>query len=310
MSLECMNTLPFEEFSQVLAYCIDRLNDAIVITEADSVMPGPKIVWANKIFYERNGYTAEEVIGKSPRILQGPLTCQDELDKVRVALKTWQSVRIETVNYRKDGSTYWNEFELNPITKDDGWVTHWVSVQRDVTERKNLELKFKAMVATDYLTQVLMRRNFMEKLEDEFERLRRGYHPCFALLLFDLDFFKQINDSFGHAGGDAVLQDFSAILRSHTRKLDNVGRLGGEEFSVVMPSTNASAAHMLAEKIRLAVKKSVAHYKDHAIHYTVSIGVFIATATTPSIEEAMDKADKALYQAKTLGRDRVVVAQS
>lgn len=303
-----MNTLPFDQFSQVLAHCIDRLNDAIVITQADTQRPGPKIVWANKIFYQRNGYTPEEVLGKSPRILQGKLTCQDALEKVRVALAKWEPVRVETINYRKDGSTYWNEFEITPITNDVGWVDYWISVQRDVTERKNLELKFKEMVATDYLTQVLVRRNFMEKFEDEFERLRRGYHPYFALLLFDLDFFKKINDSFGHGGGDAVLQAFAAILRTNIRKLDNVGRLGGEEFALVMPSTNASAANLLAERIRQAVKKSSVPYKDQMIEYTVSIGVFIATATTPSIEEALERADKALYQAKRLGRNRVVVA--
>ena len=303
-----MNTLPFDQFSQLLTHCIDRLNDAIVITEAETKKPGPKIVWANKIFYERNGYTPEEVLGKSPRILQGKLTCQDALEKVRVALAKWEPVRVETINYRKDGSTYWNEFEITPITNDVGWVDYWISVQRDVTERKNLELKFKEMVATDYLTQVLVRRNFMEKLEDEFERLRRGYHPYFALLLFDLDFFKKINDSFGHGGGDAVLQAFAAILRTNIRKLDNVGRLGGEEFALVMPSTNASAANLLAERIRQAVKKSSVPYKDQMIEYTVSIGVFIATATTPSIKKALERADKALYQAKRLGRNRVVVA--
>lgn len=305
-----MNTLPFDQFSKILAHCVDRLNDAIVITEAGTERLGPKIIWANKIFYERNGYTPEEVLGKSPRILQGKLTCQDALDKVRDALKMWQSVRIETINYRKDGSTYWNEFEITPIINDAGWIAYWISVQRDVTERKNLELQFKEMAATDYLTQVLIRRNFMEKLEDEFERLRRGYHPYFALLILDLDFFKKVNDNFGHAGGDVVLQDFAAILRANIRKLDNVGRLGGEEFAIVMPSTNASAAYMLAEKIRLAVKNSAVQYKEHVIHYTVSIGIFISTAATPSIEEAMERADKALYQAKSLGRDRVVVAQS
>lgn len=129
---------------KLLAACIDRLNDAIVITEAEPIeKPGPRIVWANKVFFERNGYTPEEVIGQSPRMLQGPGTDRATLDKLRAALEKWQSIRAEILNYRKDGTTYWNEFEIVPIADEKGWFTHWVSVQRDTTERKLAQEKIK-----------------------------------------------------------------------------------------------------------------------------------------------------------------------
>ena len=129
-----------KNFPGLLAVCIDRLNDAIVITEAHPVnTPGPRIVWANQVFYERNGYSPEEVLGQSPRILQGPATDRATLDRVRAALESWQSVRVETLNYRKDGTTYWNEFEIVPIADEKGEFTHWVSVQRDISERKQFE---------------------------------------------------------------------------------------------------------------------------------------------------------------------------
>jgi diguanylate cyclase (GGDEF)-like protein/PAS domain S-box-containing protein len=133
------------DIADLLKICIDRTNDAIVITEAEPInLPGPRIVWANRVFYERNGYTHEEILGQSPRILQGPDTDRATLDRVRSALESWQSVRAETLNYRKDGTTYWNEFEIAPIANEKGWFTHWVSVQRDITDRKRIEASLLA----------------------------------------------------------------------------------------------------------------------------------------------------------------------
>jgi PAS domain S-box-containing protein len=128
----------------LLQLCIDRLNDAIVITEAQPTnMPGPRIVWANQVFYKKNGYTPEEIIGKSPRILQGPDTDRATLDRIRTAIENWQPIREEALNYKKDGTTYWNEFEIVPIANDKGWYTHWVSIQRDVSERKKLDQRLR-----------------------------------------------------------------------------------------------------------------------------------------------------------------------
>lgn len=122
--------------------CANHLNDAIIVTEVKPMgFPGPRILWANDIFYQLTGYQPAEVIGMSPRILQGPLTSKTELQRLRTALKNWQVCRIELLNYKKDGSTFWNEFEVTPIADKDGYYTHWISVQRDVSERKLLELK-------------------------------------------------------------------------------------------------------------------------------------------------------------------------
>jgi diguanylate cyclase (GGDEF)-like protein/PAS domain S-box-containing protein len=141
------NSSPLQSIAdlpKLLELCVDRLNDAIVITEAEPINnPGPRIVWANKVFYLRNGYAPEEIIGQSPRILQGPLTDRATLDRVRAALEKWQPIRAEILNYRKDGTSYWNEFEIVPIANEQGWFTHWVSVQRDITERKLIEQALK-----------------------------------------------------------------------------------------------------------------------------------------------------------------------
>lgn len=140
-SLEAVKLLGAHWFEK----CVNHLNDAIIITEAEPIsMPGPRILWANEVFYQSTGFQPSEVIGQSPRILQGPLTDKAELLRLRKALENWEVCRVELLNYKKDGTTFWNEFEVTPIANEAGWFTHWISVQRDVTERKQLEARISS----------------------------------------------------------------------------------------------------------------------------------------------------------------------
>ena len=124
----------------LLEASISHLNDVVVITEAEPVSaPGPRIVFVNAAFERHTGYSREEVMGKSPRLLQGPLTQRTELDRIGAALKKWQPVRAELINYTKSGQPFWVELDIVPIADAKGWFTHWVSVQRDVTARKQAE---------------------------------------------------------------------------------------------------------------------------------------------------------------------------
>ena len=117
-----------------------NITDAVLITEAEPFdLPGPKILYVNDAFCKMTGYTKEEVIGKTPRILQGPKTDRKQLDKIRYALQNWESVKVELINYAKDGREFCVEFEIVPVADDKGWFTHWVSVQRDVTEINDKE---------------------------------------------------------------------------------------------------------------------------------------------------------------------------
>lgn len=133
---------------RLLETCIGRLNDMVVITEAEPIdVPGPRIVFVNDAFVRHTGYSREEVLGKSPRILQGPKTDRAELDRIREALKTWQPVRAELVNYAKDGREFWLELDIVPIANEKGWFTHWVAVERDITQRKLAE---QALVESEH----------------------------------------------------------------------------------------------------------------------------------------------------------------
>jgi PAS domain S-box-containing protein len=135
-----------EERLRLLEKVVVNANDAVIISEAEPIdCPGPRIIYVNEAFTRMTGYCPEEVIGKTPRILQGAKTDRKQLDKIRHALETWQSVRVELINYRKDGSEFWVELEIVPVADERGWFTHWVSVQRDITERKLAEERLRLL---------------------------------------------------------------------------------------------------------------------------------------------------------------------
>ncbi|MEL6815823.1 MAG: PAS domain S-box protein, partial [Cyanobacteria bacterium J06598_3] len=125
---------------RLLQSVVVNTNDAVIITEAEPFdEPGPRILYVNAAFTDITGYEPAEVLGKTPRILQGPKTDRAELNRLRSALRAWQPVTVEVINYRKDGSEFWNEFSLVPVADDQGWYTHWIAVQRDTTRRKQTE---------------------------------------------------------------------------------------------------------------------------------------------------------------------------
>lgn len=130
---------------QLLETCVSRLNDIVLITEAEPIgLPGPRIVFVNDAFVRRTGYSREEVIGKTPRILQGSKTQRSELDRIGIALRRWEPVRAELINYTKAGQEFWIELDIVPIADAKGWYTHWVAVERDITERKLAEVALRA----------------------------------------------------------------------------------------------------------------------------------------------------------------------
>ncbi|MEG4573301.1 PAS domain S-box protein [Microcoleus sp. N3A4] len=125
---------------RLLESAVTTTNDAVLITEAEPIHePGPRILYVNPAFTRMTGYTLEEVLGKTPRILQGDKTDRASLDRIRTALETWQPMRVDLINYRKDGTEFWIEMSIVPIADETGWFTHWVSVHRDISDRKLAE---------------------------------------------------------------------------------------------------------------------------------------------------------------------------
>ncbi len=129
-----------EQQFKLLKSVITNTNDAVLITEAEPFdEPGPRIVYVNEAFTRMTGYTADEVIGKSPRLLQGPKSDRKELARLAKAMRNWESCEVTTVNYKKNGEAFWINFSISPVADEKGWFTHWISIERDVTQRKNEE---------------------------------------------------------------------------------------------------------------------------------------------------------------------------
>ena len=169
-----------------------------------------------------------------------------------------------------------------------------------------MEVELNRLANTDTLTGIANRRQFMAEFAIELERVRR-YKKHASVLMLDLDHFKQVNDRHGHATGNAVLRHFSEVTQQHLRKVDLFGRLGGEEFGILLPDTDLAAAYEFAERLRKHVAASPCATATESIAYTVSIGVTACDHDQPSADHILAQADKALYQAKSNGRNRTVI---
>jgi len=185
---------------------------------------------------------------------------------------------------------------------------HWLPSavrDRDLCEQRAHD--FEELAATDALTGLNNRRAFEERARAELLRSQRYMRPL-TLLMIDIDHFKTVNDSFGHHAGDLTLKAIARTLNDAKRESDIVGRVGGEEFAVLLPETTNEAAWSFAERLCALVKECSPAFEGVSPALTVSIGVAAARVDTAGIEPLMRQADQALYEAKRLGRDRIVMA--
>ena len=206
----------------------------------------------------------------------------------------------------KDGQWKWILDRGMVVSRDaDGNPLRAIGTHTDISSRKRMEEELKELAGTDALTGLHNRRVFFERLDAELERIRLHAGTKAALLMIDIDHFKGINDTYGHAMGDAGLKYLADSIRGVLRETDVLGRIGGEEFGVILPETNAEHAVMLAERLCSIFRNGQLCIGDLAIAFTISIGVSMLKATDRDKEQILSRADAALYQAKTDGRDRV-----
>jgi diguanylate cyclase (GGDEF)-like protein len=207
---------------------------------------------------------------------------------------------------RLDGVARLNELTLLVMPGHTHSLDFVIVSTLDITERRRMDDELRVLATTDFLTGLPNRREFMGRLLEEEGRLQRDIGACAAVLLLDIDHFKRINDEHGHAAGDAVLRQLADLMRESQRKIDMLGRIGGEEFAILLPGTDLDAAAVFGERLRQRVAQTPMRLDDgQALDITVSIGIAAMGGMAPGGNPALIRADQALYCAKRGGRNRV-----
>jgi len=208
---------------------------------------------------------------------------------------------------RKDGSEFVNSTSIFKLGSKN--ERYYAAIVRDISENKRTEEELLRLAATDPLTGAFNRREFTALADRESLRAQR-YHHALSIMMLDLDHFKKLNDTYGHAAGDKALQRFTTLCCNALRNVDIFGRWGGEEFVALLPETPADGAATIAERLRKMVADTVVNFNGHKITFTVSIGIAQYRDGETSIDAPLSRADAAVYDAKKAGRNRISVYRS
>ena len=298
-----------------LAAIVSSSDDAIIGKTLDGTITS----W-NPAAERLYGFGPADVIGRPISILV-PSDRPDEVPAILERIRAGDSVRhFETVRQRKDGRRVDVSVSISPVRDASGRITGAAAIARDISERKRLEAESQALLRlranTDSLTGLANRASLDERAVESVALARRHERPL-SCLMIDIDYFKRVNDTHGHAAGDQVLREVASRLRDGCRASDTVGRYGGEEFTALLPETDAGGALAVAEKIRataaaapVVLPRSNGAEAGPAIAVRLSIGVATLDGTMTRAEALLAAADRALYAAKAAGRDRVLHIQS
>lgn len=271
------------------------INNYVIVSSTD--LSG-KIKYVSEAFCKISNYTKEELIGKSHNIIRHPdtpvITFRDIWDTITSG-KVWEG---ELKNKKKNGGFFWVKVFISPTYSLDGKIKGYTAIHSDITDKKLIE----KISQTDKLTQVYNRLKLDETLLIETERSNR-YKTPLSIILLDIDNFKSVNDTYGHQVGDRVLIQTSKVLLQHLRRTDTLGRWGGEEFLIICSQTDIEGSSSLAEYLR----QSLSQYPfDSVEHKTASFGV-TQYIQGEKLSDFLKRCDKALYQSKNSGRNRVTL---
>lgn len=250
----------------------------------------------------------EMVAGRSPTLI---IAIQDQSISRNHAKFTYRGNDVEIEDLNTTNGTFINETRLTrAVILKDGDMVRMGAVLFKFFAFGNLESLFHdkiyRMATIDTTTQIFNKKYLLETLDSEF-RISRTYGRSMCLIMYDLDFFKKVNDVHGHNAGDFILKESAQIVKASIRKQDTVGRFGGEEFGIVLPDTDSRTAAELAERIRRMLAAHPFQFEGKVIQQTVSMGVTQLTSTITSPQELIDSADKKLYKSKHAGRNQVTV---
>jgi diguanylate cyclase (GGDEF)-like protein/PAS domain S-box-containing protein len=296
VSLEISELKEAQRRNALLATALEHAGDAIEITDAEA-----RFRYVNPAFERISGYASGEALGRTPFSLLMPEGEEARYRSVQAAAaggRVWHGVLTAR---RKDGGLYQQEATLSPVRDASGAISHFVAVKRDITERLRAQERIWHLAHHDELTGLPNRALLHDRLRQALAEVGRHGEPA-ALLLLDLDRFKDVNDTLGHDAGDALLREVARRLRAGVREGDTVARLGGDEFALVLPRVaDAAAAAAVAAELVRAVAEPVAR-AGGGIHTGASVGVTLSPDDGREPGQLLKNADIALYRAKAAGR--------
>jgi len=259
-------------------------------------------VHVNEAFCRLTGYSRDQLIGTTVQATTHADDFDvDAADRQRLLAGEIATYQIEKRYRHALGHYVWVLVTVSLIRDDRGQPRYFISQVLDISNHKAQKKRLKELVDHDFLTGLLNRRRFEQELAKEVRRAAR-YGLSGAVLLIDLDTFKEVNDQFGHKAGDDLLKAVAARLKQEVRQTDTLARIGGDEFAVMLPQTDADQAQRVADSIVKGLRRQTVGLGNQVLRVTASVGV--ALFNTLSAQEVLECVDRAMYDAKEAGRDR------
>lgn len=267
----------------------------------DARQPDHPAVYVNPAFTEITGYAREEVLGQNCRFLQGDGTSPEALDAIRKGLADKTEVDVVLLNYRKDGTPFWNHLLIRPVLDRNGNCTHFIGIQQDITQQKEQEAKIRFQATHDLLTGLPNQAAFTETLE---ELLNDASEPhTLTVFYLDLDGFKPINEGLGHRIGNRILQSVAQRLKAVMPERATIARLVGDEFGIALPDCPGPASiNELARTILQSLGEPI-EVDQQMIHISASMGIASNSPEASRSHQLLQFADLALDLAKRQGRN-------
>ncbi len=277
---------------------IEASTNAVVITAA---APHSPIEYVNPAFERITGYSAEEALGRSPRMLLGTDQAQPGFDELRAAMREGRDGHAVLRCYRKDGSQYWNDVYMSPVRDEQGKLVNFISMQHDITAIKAYESELEHKSTHDALTGLPNRVLLQDRLAQTIQHSARKGHELW-LVSIDLDRFKFTNSRLGHKGGDRLLQIVAARLQAAVRPVDTVARLGGDEFALLLLPERGGQAPRAEQLQRVLDSLAAPLVLDGAeLFLTASAGIAAFPGDSKEPGVLAERADIAMFRAKEMG---------
>ncbi len=286
-----------EEKLQMSASVFEHASEAMLITD-----PKNRIVFVNPAFTTITGYAAEEVLGKNPKLLNSGLHSKEFFKEMWERLLTVGTWRGEIQNRHKNGNIYTELLSINVLKNQAGEIVRHIAVFSDITDAKIAQETIERQATFDWLTGLPNRNLTMDRLSQLLSANRRSGH-MFAVMFLDLDHFKAVNDALGHVAGDELLVKTAQRIRNILRDADTVGRMGGDEFIVLLSELNSAQDIVpIANKIVTEVRRPLT-IAGHTLQTATSIGITVYPMDGDTPDVLLKNADSAMYEAKKNGRN-------